>query len=275
MDSKEAILFWLAVALYVVASLLMLAGFAFGKDRARRAVGILVACGFAAHGLAMVFRWIATGHPPVMRNYENALSGAWFVVLFLLFVRRHKGISDAISLTVLPFAVLMMGYGVMNAPRIEPYTPVFRTPWLVVHIVFAWFAYSSFVISCGLGIAYLAKEKRQPRPGDTGPVSASLELMDQLGARFVVFGFICSTVMILAGSIWASKLWGSYWSWDPIETWSLLSWITYGIYLHLRYVFGWKGRRMALIAIGSMLTVLISFWGVNYIMTTMHQFQVM
>lgn len=275
MDPRESVFFWLAVIAYTAAVLSLMAGFAFGKDRAKRMGRALFITGFICHTLAIVFRWIATGHPPVMRHYENALAGAWAVCLFLLFMRKKESVYTHMMLVLLPFTLLMLGYGVMNAPRLEPYTPVFRTPWLVVHIVFAWFSYSSFVITGGLGGIYLVTDSRRRRGIAPENIAHKLDSLDDLGARFIIFGFICSTIMILAGSIWASKLWGSYWNWDPIETWSLISWIIYGIYLHLRFAFKWKGRKMAIIAIAALSTVIISFWGINYVMNTMHRFQVM
>jgi ABC-type transport system involved in cytochrome c biogenesis permease subunit len=81
--------------------------------------------------------------------------------------------------------------------------------------------------------------------------------------------------MIAAGSIWAKNLWGSYWSWDPVETWSLLSWLVYGVALHLRVTMGWRGRKLAWLLVFAIIGVLVSFWGVNLIMEgSLHVFNV-
>ena len=93
-----------------------------------------------------------------------------------------------------------------------------------------------------------------------------LKRLDELMFRSTAFGFITDTVMIAAGSIWAKDLWGSYWSWDPVETWSLLSWLVYGVSLHLRITLGWRGRRLAWLLVFAIIGVLISFWGVNLVM---------
>ena len=207
-----------------------------------------------------------------MRHYENALAGAWVVVLFLLLIRKHRNIYDIVSLVLIPFTILMMGYGIMNVPKLEPYTPVFRTPWLVVHIIFAWFAYSSFVITFGLGVAYLVKESRQLKQGPDKDLETNLELLDELGGKFIVFGFISSTIMLLAGSIWASKLWGSYWNWDPIETWSLISWLAYGIIIHLRFTFGWRDKKFAVMTMLALTGVIVAWFGINWIPSSTHVF---
>lgn len=273
MDFKETVFFWLAALLYVLSALLAVSRFAFGRPAKGKIGEGLLWAGFVCHGAAIIFRWAATGHPPVIKNYENAVAGAWGVILFLLVVGRRNTFAEPISLILVPFALLMMGYGVMNAPQLEPNRPVFRTPWLAVHIIFAWAAYSAFVAAFGAGVVYLVREKRFRRLPPAEERAAGLEALDELASKLIVFGFISSTIMLLAGSIWASKLWGSYWGWDPIETWSLISWLIYGIYLHLRFTFKWKGKVMAWIAVAAMLTVIISFWGVNLIMSTLHNFQ--
>jgi ABC-type transport system involved in cytochrome c biogenesis permease subunit len=92
-----------------------------------------------------------------------------------------------------------------------------------------------------------------------------LDIVDNLIFRFIIFGFIADTVMIATGSIWAHGLWGRYWGWDPIETWSLVSWLIYGAAVHLRLTMGWKNRRMAWLAIGAIVSVIISFFGIGFI----------
>ena len=90
-----------------------------------------------------------------------------------------------------------------------------------------------------------------------------------------MFGFVTDTIMISAGAIWAKDLWGSYWSWDPVETWSLISWLTYGIIIHLRVTFGWRDKRLATAAIFALTSVIICFFGVNLVVnTSVHMFQV-
>jgi len=92
-----------------------------------------------------------------------------------------------------------------------------------------------------------------------------LEMLDDMMFRYVVFGFITDAVMIATGAIWAKDLWGNYWSWDPVETWSLVSWLLYGLVIHLRVSLGWKGSKLAWLAIVAIIGVLVSFWGVNFI----------
>jgi ABC-type transport system involved in cytochrome c biogenesis permease subunit len=127
------------------------------------------------------------------------------------------------------------------------------------------------------GVLYLLKH-RSEAGGKVNPSYErfpSLDRLDELIFRYVVFGFITDTIMIGAGAIWAKDLWGSYWSWDPVETWSLVSWLIYGIAIHLRVTFGWRESRFAWIVILALSSVIISFFGVTFVIdTSLHTFQV-
>jgi ABC-type transport system involved in cytochrome c biogenesis permease subunit len=100
-------------------------------------------------------------------------------------------------------------------------------------------------------------------------------VIDESMFRFVVYGFIAEIIMIVSGSIWAKDLWGSYWGWDPVEVWSLISWLLYGLAIHLRVTLGWKGRRMAWLMILLLSTVIITYWGIDVVVeNTRHMFGV-
>jgi len=161
----------------------------------------------------------------------------------------------------LPFALLIMGGGALSDTAERPMVASLQSYWLYIHIFFAWLAYGAYTLACGTGVVYLLKSRRK-----TSAPKAALNRLDELMFRSTVFGFITDSVMIAAGSIWAKDLWGSYWSWDPVETWSLLSWLIYGLALHLRITRGWRGRKLAWLLIVAIVGVLISFWGVNLVM---------
>jgi cytochrome c-type biogenesis protein CcsB len=171
----------------------------------------------------------------------------------------------------------MMGYGFMSTPRLAPMAASLKTLWLYVHVYFAWLSFSAFTLAMALGVLYLLKEKNSARE-TSHPVyerMPSLSRLDELIFRYITFGFITDSIMIVAGSIWAKNLWGSYWSWDPVETWSLISYIVYGTAIHLRVTMGWRGTRMAWLAITLLSTVIISFFGVTYLVkSSLHIFQV-
>lgn len=274
MAQGEGVLFWAAVALYLTGSVAFLAALVFQRGAWAGWATFITLVGFLSHNGAIAFRWVATGHPPIIGDYENALAASWVIILIFLLVQyRFRGLRG-LGVAVVPFCLLMLGYGVMRSPQLEPMTPPFQSNWLYIHITFAWLAYGSYAVAAGLAVLFLAKE-RQPHEesgGDFYHRLPSLEIVDELSYRFITFGFVADGIMLVAGAIWANSLWGSYWSWDPIQTWSLISWLIYGIYLHLRVTMGWRMKRAAWLAILSLVAVIISFWGTNYLAAGLHVF---
>ena len=88
--------------------------------------------------------------------------------------------------------------------------------------------------------------------------------------RFIALGFINHAVMLVSGAIWAKKLWGQYWSWDPLETWSLIAFLFYAFYLHARSFLGWQLKRAAWLAVFGLVVMAISFWGVGWFAPSIH-----
>lgn len=269
MSTLEGIFLWLGVLGYMCAFVASLIGIVFRKEKVA-AVGWKVMIGaFASHTAAILSRWGAAGHMPVMGVYENSLLGAWFVTAIYLAAARWlaPGIKS-LGAIVTPVVLIMMGNGIMSGAELEPLAPAFQSNWLFVHVIFAWLAYGSFFVAACFGIAFLLKRRAEGREEIGNGVLGKFPepaVMDDLIFRFLIFGFIADTVMIATGSIWAHGLWGRYWGWDPIETWSLVSWLIYGAALHLRITMGWKDRRMAWLAIGAIITVVITFFGIGFI----------
>jgi cytochrome c-type biogenesis protein CcsB len=212
----------------------------------------------------------------VASRYENVLTGAAVVMLFnLLAIMRRRSLKPQLVF-VAPFVLLMMGYALLNQPRFTTMSPVLDNLWMFVHVLFAWLAYGAYSVAAAVGVLYLLRDRKRYRdlPEEELPASVarmpSPPVLDDLMFRFVIFGFIAHVVMITTGSIWARDLWGSYWSWDPVETWSLLSGLLYGLWIHLRLTLNWRGGRMAWLAVGTLVTVLFAFWGTNLLGGTSH-----
>jgi cytochrome c-type biogenesis protein CcsB len=231
---------------------------------ARWARRLLVAA-LALHTVLVAWRWIATGHIPTIGNFENALFGAWFIALMAAWAGwREYPIVAAASL---PFALLVLGGGALSDTSPQPFVASLNSFWLYIHIFFAWLAYGAYTVGCGAGIVYLSKT----RAGRT-PEKSELGRLDELMFRTTAFGFITDGIMIAAGAIWAKDLWGSYWSWDPVETWSLVTWLTYGLAIHLRVTRGWRGARFAALSVGAIAGMIISFFGVTFVVETSNHF---
>lgn len=269
MSAPFGILFWFICVLLALVAGAQIYAQVFGKARFGRAARYGLYSAFALLTALVVWRWVATGHVPTIGNFENALFGAWFIV-GMVAALEVRGRHPLLSAGALPFALLILGGGALSDTSVRPMVASLKSFWLYIHIFFAWLAYGAYTVACGAGVAYLAKSSE----GKSAPKEA-LDRLDELMFRSTVFGFITDAIMIAAGSIWAKDLWGSYWSWDPVETWSLLSWLIYGLALHLRVTLGWRGRKLAWILVFAILGVLISFWGVNLLMAgSAHVFNV-
>jgi cytochrome c-type biogenesis protein CcsB len=269
MSVAFAVVFWVACVVYA----LMVAAQLFGQFFRRPAVTEKavwgVALGFAIHTGLVAWRWAETGHFPTIGNFENALFGGWFIVAGTLWAAWRQRFP-ILAAAALPFALVVMGWGALGNTAPSPLVASLNTFWLYIHVFFAWLAYGAWTLACGAGILYLVRTS----PGRP-QVKAELDRLDELMFRTTAFGFVTDAVMIAAGAIWAKNLWGSYWSWDPVETWSLISFLVYGLVLHLRVTLGWRGRRIAWILVFAVITVLVTFWGVNVVMSgSSHLFNV-
>lgn len=267
MTTYEAIFIWIALYCYMSSFLSFLWGFVFKKESAIGWGWRLVLIGFIPQNISMIIRWVETGHAPVMRTYENSTLGAWFIIVIYALLRRWHKKMEAIGVVVAPILLLMIGNGIFSKPYLEPMSPPFKSNWLVFHVFFAWVAYGAFCVVAALGVIYLLKERSESKGEENSFYDRfpDLRAINEITLKTAIFGFITLTVEIGAGAIWAYGLWGRYWGWDPIETWSLITWLIYGIYIHLGLTLGWKGRKMAWVAIVSLLFVFITFGGIGFI----------
>ncbi len=231
--------------------------------------------GLVAQSVALIIRWktsydLGMGHAPLSNFYESLIFFAWTIVLlYLLMEWRLK--NRSIGVFVLPVAFLIMAYasiapGINN--RIEPLIPALQSNWLTSHVLTCFMGYAAFTVAFALGIMFFVKNAAG---ADSSKTSVFIRLlpseyqMDELMYSCVALGFIFLTLGIVTGSVWAHYAWGTYWSWDPKETWSLITWLAYAVMLHARLVRGWRGKRMAIMAIVGFACVLFTYLGVNFL----------
>lgn len=271
MAPLEAAFFWIAVGFYGITTALYIYAFIFKNEKVLAEINYFVGVSFIIHTAAIFARWYAVGNLPVAGDYENALGGVWVIMLFYLYTSiRYKSLR-AIGVAVLPFSLLLLGYGAIRTPELAPMTAAVRSFWLYIHVIFAWLAFGAFTVCFGLGIIYILKEKNPDK--EFYNKFPELLRLDELMFRYLVFGFITDAVMIASGAIWAKNLWGHYWNWDPVETWSLITWLIYGLAIHLRITMGWRGRRFAWILIFALIGMVITYFGINLVVkTSLHIF---
>ncbi|MHB8172242.1 MAG: cytochrome c biogenesis protein CcsA [Thermincolia bacterium] len=264
-------LHWITVAFYAISSIVYIISSNFKKNYLQTATTIAL-LGFVTHTAALGVRWEASGHLPYMGRYEIASSLVWTSMLFYLFFQRKKRGLANVGFLFLPFSLIMLGVVVMSDPQHKEIPESFDTLWLLVHVIFAKLAYGSCLLGTALGFLYIVKEKQPDWLGLTSILDRlpSKEVADEYSHKFIGFGFIMIGIMIASGSIWANSSWGSYWSWDPVEVWSLISWAIYGLYLHFRRIHGWRGGRAAWFSLFAFLVLLFTLLGVGLIYVSEH-----
>ncbi len=255
----EVGLHWGAVALYIVAAVLLTHAVLFSHPQRVAWGEWALLGGLVPHSAALILRWIESGHGPYLLKYEILSSNAWIGLVMLALFLRWRRQWTAISLVVLPICILMVGIGLFTNPEMQKLPPTFRSIWLVYHILFNKLAVGAFLLSVGTAVLLLRKLKgASSNLLDRLP---SVEVMDAYLVRFVGFGFIFWTTTVAAGAVWADQSWGRYWAWDPIETWSFITWICYGSFLHARLFLRMGPKKTAWFALAcfgiSLLTVFI------------------
>ena len=266
----ENVLFTMVMVLYFGAMILYFLFIAVRKEILARAAVFVQAAGFVLHTSALVCRGIGAGRLPMTNQYEFATSFAWGLCLVcLIFVLRfHFPVLGAFAS---PVMFLLIGYAAMQSREVHELMPALRSNWLGFHVSTAIIAYGAFGVSFVLAVIFLLRD-RMTEGGFLDQHIPDREMLDMIGYRSISLGLLFLTFTILTGAIWAERAWGSYWSWDPKETWSLVTWIIYAIYLHLRIRRGYEGRTAAFFAAFGFICVLFTYIGVNTFLPGVHSY---
>ena len=149
---------------------------------------------------------------------------------------------------------------------------ILNSVWLVAHVITIFIGEASFALACGVGVLYLVQEHtiKSKTHGFFFKRLPSLELLDTTGYACIVIGFTMLTLGLITGFIYAKSVWGRFWSWDPKEVWSGITWLLYAALLHQRLTVGWRGRRAAIMAIIGFAVILFTFFGVNFLLQGHH-----
>lgn len=226
----------------------------------RRAYGIFVSILYQVSSAALlagvIARWIEAGHPPVANLYESLLVfalGASIVYIIVEYAYRTRALGFFTAL----LGALILAYAQMQDSTVAPLMPVLKSNWLVVHVFAYLISYGAFTVSfCG-AVAYLVFMTLS-----TEDRAAPFE---SISVNAVSLGFPLLTVGLVSGAVWANQTWGDYWTWDPKETWSLITWIVYAFHLHARYRRKWRGKRLAVVNILGFLVLVFTFLGLKYL----------
>jgi len=246
---------------------------------------ILSYAGFLAHTAAIGLRWYESyqipggvGHAPLSNLYESVVFFAWTILLiYILIDLKYR--QRAVGAFVIPFAFLGMAWAQLQLnDAIEPLVPALQSNWLTYHVITCFLGYAAFAVACGVSIMYLIKVGKEEKNASGSPAGGILALfpsariLDDINYKSIMIGFPLLSLGIITGAAWANYAWGTYWSWDPKETWSLIVWFIYAAFLHARFTRGWVGRRAAWLSIFGFAATIFCYLGVNLVLSGLHSY---
>ncbi len=262
----DTVLHLLGAVCYAVAfALLMFQAFlGKGSEQLSTAFG---AGGLMLHVAGTIARWIVVGHGPFLTKYENLSSYALITAAVALVFALRRSSLRQIGLVLYPVAFLMLGLGLYSGAEAVNLPPTFSGIWLVLHVCFYFLAFGTAVTAVGASVLMMVGSRLKPAVAERLPGSAEL---DRASYRYAGLAFSFWGIGMLTGSIWAFNAWGRYWGWDPVETWSLVTWLVFGVYLHVRRFFAWEGRKAAWLLIVSFGFALMSLFGTTFLTGSLH-----
>jgi len=276
----NSLLFGISIFVYFFAMVLYVSYLAFRSEGLGKvATGTLLA-GVIVETAAILMRWyesyqMGIGRAPLTNLYESLVFFAWTIAIVYLLMERKFKIKTA-GAFVAPFPFIIMAYASLNPNEIQPLVPALQSNWLISHVVTCFVGYAAFAVSFGVSFLYLLKVKAEKgpakNPGGLLGYLPSSDVLDEVGYKTIAIGFPLLTIGIITGAFWANVAWGTYWSWDPKETWSLIVWLIYAAYLHARITRGWRGKRAAILSITGFGATIFCYLGVNLLLSGLHSY---
>jgi cytochrome c-type biogenesis protein CcsB len=268
MIQYEMTLFWTAVACYGIAAFCYVFGLLARKEALFNCALSFVVVGFCGNLGAVALRWIAGGVPPFIAISESLASGVLIAVFVYLMAQLVVRSLEPAGVLVMPVCFILLGWaGALTKSIGSTMPPALQSTWLWTHIFAATTGFSCVLLAAALGFLFLLKENQS---GFVYKRVPNLQRLDELSYRFVSGGFVFLGLMMVSGALWSNQVKGNYWNWDPVEVWSLISWLVYGIYLHLRITMGWRNRRLAVYSLVAVGIMIISYWGIPFVSSNFH-----
>ena len=254
--------------------------------------------------LTLSIRWISEGYFPLSNLYESLIFLSWGIS-FIHLIIEYKTQSRLIGAIATPLMFFLSGFSSLTLPtdmqKALPLVPSLQSNWLMMHVSMMMVSYATLILGSLLSILYLAfislsgQKNQVVIEASTGSVSSSsssasvisssgssksvtysrlslLQTVDIWSYRIIGLGFPFLTIGIISGAVWANEAWGSYWSWDPKETWALITWLVFAIYLHSRLLKGWQGKQAAILGSCGFFVIWICYLGVNFLGKGLHSY---
>lgn len=235
--------------------------------------------------LQLCLRWSESGHFPLSNLYDSLLFLAWGLLVIFIFLEKLTKF-DLLGVIVSPTILCIIAFTDFSLPnnlqKIKPLVPALQSNWLLMHVTVMIFSYAALILGCILSISYIcyfyllnnvfSSSSTLRLDSQNILYQNRLNILDNLSYRLIGIGFCFLTLGILSGAIWANETWGNYWSWDPKETWALITWLVFAIYLHTRLIINFQGIKSAYIAFFGFLILWICYLGVNLLGKGLHSY---
>lgn len=214
------------------------------------------------HTIALALRILSIGRLPVTSMYEFVLVFSWVMaVLYLAACTRYKFFIAGV--VIAPLETCWLAYALLANSSVQPLVPALQSIWLQIHVALALLAYAFFALSFAAAVLKLLQKEDFFFPAYK---------LDQLIHNTIAIGFPFMTLVLVTGAVWAEQVWGTWWGWDPKETWALITWLIYAVYLHFRKTQQWNPKIAAWMSIIGFAVVIFTLFGVTCIMPGLHSY---
>src|SRR5215468_9819458 len=259
-----------ALTLYLLTTATFIGHLVTAHETLRRSAHVLLACAFGMHAAALMIRAFGLGYE-VITPFQEELSFIACIMVGLYILLAVRTNLTVVGALVTPLAFLFSLSAYLFESGAPPLPPNLQNVWLPAHVAPAFVGYAVFAVAFCLSLTYLVQEKqlKAKRKGTLFRRLPSLETLDNLNYRFVTWGFALLTIGLITGSLLARETWGALWSWEPVQVWSLVTWLLYATLLHARTV-GWRGRKAATMTIVGFVILVASFLSVNLVFPGKH-----
>lgn len=273
-EQMNEVFFQTALIIYLLGTGASLAFLISLKNFFSRVGKVTIWVGFLIHTCALIARYLEAGYTPVTNLHESLSFFAWSIVgVYLILQMKYQ--VEVMAAFISPLAIILILLASIFPKEIFPLPPALKSFWLPIHTSLAFLGNALLAAAFALAVMYLIQERqiKSKRMGSVFHRLPSLKVLDEVNYRCLTIGFPLMTLGIISGSLWAQSAWGAYWSWDPKETWSLITWFVYAALLHGRLTVGWRGRKAAILSIIGFASIIFTFLGVNLLLTGLHAYK--
>jgi cytochrome c-type biogenesis protein CcsB len=262
----------LTLFLYILSTAGYIAYLFLQKAYLQRIGYALLFVGFLFHTLTIGYGFVESDHIPVGNLRETLCMAGWAVAGVFLIIQYRYNIK-ILGIYAAPFIAFTMVIVAQLPDEPTQTQTIFKSFWLISHVIVIFIGEAAFALACGIGLLYLLQENaiKTKRHRFFFKRLPSLDLLDTVGYACIVVGFTMLTLGLITGFVYAKSIWGRFWSWDPKEVWSGITWLFYAALLHERLAVGWRGRRSAIMAIIGFGVLIFTFLGVNLLLEGHHK----